>query len=122
MKYIKKYENQKLYDIDNIYSWWTGIKVSEDDDYYYLDLNDIYLSNKRIQLTKGLRDNLVNFYCPELMKYVDVVVFGVMTDSSNIAIVGKFQCDNKQNEKFGVNLGEPIKISKVYAEAKKYNL
>ena len=96
MKYIKKYENQKLYDIDSIYSWWTGIKVSEDGDYYYLDLSDVYLANKRIQLTEGLRDNLVTFYCPELMKYVDVIVFGVMTDSSNIVIAGKFQHDNKK--------------------------
>ena len=50
-------------------------------------------------------------------------VLGVMTDSSSVVIIGKYQYDNKkQNEKFGVNLDEPLKISKIYTNMKKYNL
>lgn len=112
------------YELDNIYNWWSGIKVTEDDEYYYLYLKDEYLSNKRIQLNNGLRDQLVLFYCPEIFNEVEIIVNYVMTNNNEIIIYGKNnkRNDNKHSPIYGVDISKPIKISKVYSNLKKYNL
>lgn len=114
MKYIKAYEDVD-YSIDNIKNWWKGINVIELDDRYVIDL-DIYLENKIIQLSKGLHDKTVNFYClnhminhEEKIRYViysdDNLIF--KTFDNNIHVV-----DTKRE----------ISISKFWLDVKKYNL
>ena len=114
------------YPIDQIYSWWTGINVTEDDDYYILDLTKAWLTNKRIQLRNGLKGNVVRFYCINHMKYEELEVYNVEIegDWEKLLILKSgpdWAIDTKDNVHV-VDLAKLIKISKFHINKDKFNL
>jgi hypothetical protein len=120
MKYIKKYEYDSTYDINDINDWWTGIKITEDDDYYIIDLNSVYLTNKKIQLDKGLKNKTVKFYCRNHMKYEELNVKNV--NSYEEELIFKTSSENGPNDIHSVDTTKPIMISKLQININKYNI
>lgn len=135
MKHIKNYEgfSDGIYDIKDIYSWWAGINVTEDEDYYILNLENEYLTNSIIQLKNGLRNKVVEFYCKYHEKYEQLKIKNVeYNDRSKdkrysgelifttelIPSAGIFS----NNTVHVINRTKPIKISKIHIETDKYNL
>ena len=114
MKHIKSFES---YNIEDIYSWWSGIKVSEDSEYYIIDLENVYLTNKTTQLNKGLKNKTVNFYCKYDKKYKQLKITRVEYTTNNILV---FKCED--NTIHIVDTTKPIKISKLHITSDKYNL
>ena len=123
MKYIKLFEgfHDGIYDIKDIYSWWAEIIVTEDDEYYIIDLENEYLTNKIFQLNNGLRDKTVNFYCENNNKYEQLKVKSVEYNETYGKLI--FKCDSKPNNTVHVvDITKPIKISKLLIATDKYNL
>ena len=125
MKHIKLFEgfNDGIYDIKDIYSWWSGIDVEENDEWYIIDL-DIYLTNLIIPLRQGLKDKTVNFYCTSHKKYEQFKIKNVdYSKYTNYNLV--FFVDSTPNVHI-VDIKKPIKISKIHilygTEIDKYNL
>lgn len=121
MKYLRLFEgfDNSIYDIKDIYSWWSGIDVEENDEWYIINL-DIYLKNKIIQLNHGLKDKTVYFYCKYDKKYELLKIKSVdyLTDNGLI-----FKCEDIPNNTIHiVDTTKPIKISKTHIEINKYNL
>ena len=125
MKHLKTYES---YDLDNIQNWWSGIKTHEDDDYIHIDLSDVYLVNKRIQLNLGLKGKTVEFFCMNHQKKEKIKVGVVSYNEDTGDLI--FSYEDPKHNKFPdyrmshhyVNTLTPIKICKLENNVEKYNL
>jgi hypothetical protein len=113
MKHIMTFE---MFSIEEIYNWWLGIKVSEDDNYYILDLNNVYLSNKIIQLNSGLKNKVVSFYCDNHMEKHELKIKRIEIHDKKL-IFHTYDSDTHITD-----TARPIKISKIYINTDKYNL
>jgi len=123
MKHLKTFESSKLlqnllfnYTIDDIYHWWSGINVTENDDYYILDLSNIYLTNKIIQLNSGLKDKTINFYCKN-----HIVNHELKLERAE-RVGNELIFHTVDHDTHSVNINKPIKISKIQINVDKYNL
>lgn len=119
MKYIKLFES---YDIKDIYSWWSGIKVSEDDEYYIINL-DAYLNNKIIQLNNGLKSITVSFYCNNHDRYEQLKIKNIEYNETygKLLFYGEYR-PGRKDAGHVVEISKPIKISKDRLTTDKYNL
>ncbi len=123
MKHLKLFETYDEYNIDDIYNWWSGIKVSEDDTYYIIDLTDTYLTNKIIQLNSALKNKIVKFYCKNNMKYEEIKIHNVRLSANNeLLFSSPYLYGDRNNYLYAVDLSRLIKISKLHIAANKYNL
>jgi len=123
MKHIKLFEtfSDGIYNIEDIYSWWIDIMVTEDEEYYIIDLEDEYLTNKIFQLNSGLRGKTVNFYCENHKKHDQLKIASVEYNETYGKLI--FKCESKPNNTVHVvDITKPIKISKLHTEIDKYNL
>ena len=119
MKHLKIYED---YSIDDIYNWWSGIKVIYEDEYYYkIQLKNVYLTNKIIQLRGGLNGKVVRFFCKEHKKYEESKIENVEVDNFG-HLFFKIKGENNQNIPHPVEVHFPIEISKTHINMQKYNI
>jgi hypothetical protein len=112
MKHLRIYEDC---DISNVQNWWTGIKTHEDDDYIYIDLDDIYLINKTIQLNKGLQGKPVEFFCMNHEKmHEKEKITGVSYNENTGDLVF-----SSKNARHYIRTSTPIKICKFENDVEK---
>ena len=118
MKHLRIYDDYNSYDLNSVQNWWAGIKTYEDDDYIYIDLDDIYLVNKIIQLNKGLQGKTVEFFC---MNHEKMHEKEKITGVSYKENTGDLVLSSK-NARHYVSTFTPIKICKFENDVEKYNL
>jgi rRNA processing protein Gar1 len=123
MKYINKFED---YTIDEIFNWWSGIRIYDTDDYYMIGLNDMYLRNKIIQLKSGLIGKVVKFFSKEYNSFIEAKIENVELNSNdsyiNDELYFKVKGNKNQNNIHVVDTEYAIGISKLHVMANKYNL
>lgn len=127
MKHIKLFEGfaDGIYDVKDIYSWWAEINVTEDDEYYIIDLENEYLTNKIIQLRNGLRNKVVKFYSKYQKKSEILKIKTVEYNETYGELIFKTESipnSVSPNDIHIVDTTKPIKISKLHIAADKYNL
>ena len=117
MKHIKLFEgfDDGIYDVKDIYSWWAEINVTEDDEYYIIDLKNEWLTNKIIQLNHGLKGKLIHFKCKNHIKIETLKI-------KRIEYINDLIFHTIDGDTHSVDLKYPIKISKLDIAIDKYNL
>lgn len=109
------------YNINDIYNWWSGIKIHETPDYYIIQLKNVYLTNKIMQLQKGLKGKVVRFFSKDEKKYIEDKIENVELSNFN-ELFFKIKGIKNQNITHTVETHFSIEISKLYIEQDKFNL